>query len=147
MCSFNRGNIEGTNSSKICVWCLCMYVLCLWSDLFCRLTWQRVDTYVRRVQKCVFAYDLSLTVLRRPCVVDRTLKSNYYYTKKQTKKRLTVLHKTQSIANISNISIYVHLHATEKFTSKRVIWDVFCINFKTQFIKSQAYIWLINWWH
>ena len=22
MCSFNRGNIEGTNSSKICVWCL-----------------------------------------------------------------------------------------------------------------------------
>ena len=47
MCSFNRGNIEGTNSSEICVWCLYiyMYVLCLWSDWFCRLTWQRVDTY------------------------------------------------------------------------------------------------------
>ena len=34
MCSFNRGNIEGTNSSKICVWCL-MFVrwLVLWIDL------------------------------------------------------------------------------------------------------------------
>ena len=46
MCSFNRGNIQGTNSSKICVWCLCIYVLCLWSDWFCRLTWQRVDNYI-----------------------------------------------------------------------------------------------------
>ena len=45
MCSFNRGNIEGTNSSNICVWCLCMYVLCLRSDWFCRLSWQRVDIY------------------------------------------------------------------------------------------------------
>jgi len=79
VCSFKRGNIEGTDCSKICVWCLCMYVLCLWSDWFCRLTWQRVDIYVRRVWKCVFAYDLSLTVLRWPCVVNRTLKSNYYY--------------------------------------------------------------------
>ena len=56
-----------------------MYVLCLWSDWFCRLTWQRVDIYVRRVWKCVFAYDLSLTVLSWPCVVDWTLKSSYYY--------------------------------------------------------------------
>ena len=32
MCSFYRGNIEGTNSSKIYVWCLWMYVLCLRSD-------------------------------------------------------------------------------------------------------------------
>ena len=79
MCSFSMGNIEGTNSLKFFVWCLCMYILCLWSDWFCRLTWQRVDIYVRRVYKCVFAYDLSLTVLRWPCVVDRTLKSNYYY--------------------------------------------------------------------
>ena len=79
MCSFNRGNTEGTISSKICVWCLCLYVLCLWSDWFCRLTWQRVDIYVKRAQKCVFAYDLSLTVLMWPCVVDRTLKPDYYY--------------------------------------------------------------------
>ena len=28
MCSFNRGNIEGTNSSEICVWCLCMFYVC-----------------------------------------------------------------------------------------------------------------------
>ena len=79
MCSFNRGNIEGTNSLKIDVWCLCMYVLCLWNDWLCRLTWQRVDMYVRRVWKRVFAYDLSLTVQRWPCVADRTLKSDYYY--------------------------------------------------------------------
>ena len=52
----------------------------------------------------------------------------------------------QSIANTSNISNYIHLHATEKFTSWRVFWDVFCTNFKTQFVKSQAYIWLINLW-
>ena len=29
-----------------------MHVLCLQSDWFCRLTWQRVDIYVRRVYKC-----------------------------------------------------------------------------------------------
>ena len=34
------------NSSKICVCCLCMYVLCLQRDWFCRLTWQRVDIYI-----------------------------------------------------------------------------------------------------
>ena len=28
MCSSNRGNIEGTDSSKICVWCLCMFYVC-----------------------------------------------------------------------------------------------------------------------
>ena len=59
MCSCNRGNIEGTNSSKICVWCLCIHVCFV---------------FVKE-----FAYDPSLTVLRWPCVVDRTLKSNYYY--------------------------------------------------------------------
>ena len=32
--------------------------------VFCRLTRQRVDIYVRRVYKGVFTYDLSLTVLR-----------------------------------------------------------------------------------
>ena len=34
MCSFNRGMIEGTNTLKICLWCLCMYVLCFvdWLD-------------------------------------------------------------------------------------------------------------------
>ena len=27
VCSFNRGNIERTNSLKVCVGCLCMYAL------------------------------------------------------------------------------------------------------------------------
>ena len=40
--------------------------------------------------------------------------------KKKEKKRLTVVHKTQSIAKVSNISIYVQLHATEKCTSRTV---------------------------
>ena len=38
MCSFDRGNVEGTGSLKICVRYLCMYVLCLRGDWFCRLT-------------------------------------------------------------------------------------------------------------
>ena len=55
MCSFNRGNIEGTNSSKICVWCLCMYILCLRIDWFCRLTWLRVDIYIwkKSLEMCI----------------------------------------------------------------------------------------------
>ena len=47
-----------------------MYVLCLFGNWFCGLTWQRVYIYIRRVLKCAFTYDLSLTVLRWP---------NYYY--------------------------------------------------------------------
>ena len=31
----------------------------------------------------------------------------------------------QSIANISNISIYIHFHATEKYTSRMVLREVF----------------------
>ena len=75
MCSFNRGNIEGTNSSEICVQCLCMYVLCLQSDWFCRLNWQRVDIYIceKSLEMCICLW------VWLSCVVDRTLKSNYYY--------------------------------------------------------------------
>ena len=58
-------------------WYLVLYRLCLWSDWFYGLTWQKVYIYMRRVLKCAFAYDLSLTVLRWPSVVDRTLQSNY----------------------------------------------------------------------
>ena len=29
LCSFNRDNIDGTNSSKMCVLCFCMYSLCV----------------------------------------------------------------------------------------------------------------------
>ena len=43
MRSFNRGNIEETNSSAICVWCPCIHVLfCLCRDLFCGLTWENI---------------------------------------------------------------------------------------------------------
>ena len=39
MCSFNRGNVEGTNSSNLCLMFghVC-FVLCLRSDRFCGLT-------------------------------------------------------------------------------------------------------------
>ena len=32
------------------VWCLCMCVLCLWSDWFCGLTWQKFGICMRRVK-------------------------------------------------------------------------------------------------
>ena len=67
MCSFNKGNTEGTNSSKICIWCLCMYVLRLQSD--CGSTWQK------SFEMCICLWH-SLTVLRWPSVVDRTSKAN-----------------------------------------------------------------------
>ena len=55
LCALNWSNIEGTNASKICLWCLCMYVLCLWSDWFCRSTWQRVDVIIceKSLEMCI----------------------------------------------------------------------------------------------
>ena len=47
MCFFNRGNIEGTNSSTVSDVCVCMFYVC-------RVI---IDIYVRRVWKCVFAYE------------------------------------------------------------------------------------------
>ena len=78
MCSFNRGNIEGTNTLKIYAWWLCIYIYVCevidfvdWLDGGLIHMWEEFRN--------VFAYDLSLTFLRWPCVVDRTLKSSYYY--------------------------------------------------------------------
>ena len=44
MCSFNSGNTEGTDSSKMCVWCLCVFffLLCLCTDWFCGVTCETV---------------------------------------------------------------------------------------------------------
>ena len=77
MCSFNRGNIKGTNSSKICVWCLCLYDLCLQSDWFRRFTWQRV--YMWEEFRNVYLLMTWVWLSWGDCVVDRTCKSNYYY--------------------------------------------------------------------
>ena len=53
MCSFNRGNIEVTNSLEICVWCLCMFYVYEvigfvdWLDYIwaCdKRSWSKVDT-------------------------------------------------------------------------------------------------------
>ena len=41
---------EGTDSSNSCVWCLYMCVLCLRSDWFCGLTWQKFGICMRRVK-------------------------------------------------------------------------------------------------
>ena len=64
--------------------------------------------------------DLRLLYTRSKHNYQNTLKKEKR-AKKKEKKRLTVVHKTQSIAKISNISIYIHLHATEKCTSRRVL--------------------------
>ena len=45
------------------------FVLCLQSDWFCGMSWQKVSIYKRRIMKCPFAYVLNLTVLRWPCIV------------------------------------------------------------------------------
>ena len=73
--------------------------------------------------------------------------NNYQNTfkKKKKKKRLLVLHKMQSIANTSNISIYIHLHATEQCTSRRVLRDIFSSNFKNIIYQiTSIYIYMAN---
>ena len=66
------------------VWCLCMHVLHLRMNWFCRFHlrwgWQ---SYFRRVLKCTFAYDRMVTLSADPVQVastDRALKSNYQLT-------------------------------------------------------------------
>ena len=91
-----------TNSLNLCVSDVCVYMyvcevigfdlniffiqdkikiqrIVMWSDWFCRLTWQRVDIYIceKSLETCICLWPEF--VLRWPCVVDRTLKSNYYY--------------------------------------------------------------------
>ena len=59
VCSFDRGNIEGTSSLKICVWCLCIHVLfyvCLGIGFVHWLDKRLICIYIRRVLKCVFVY-------------------------------------------------------------------------------------------
>ena len=74
MCSFNRGNIEGTNSSKICVWCLCMFYVC---EVISFVDWlDRGLIYMWKEFRNVY---LLMTWVWPSCVVDRTLKSNYYH--------------------------------------------------------------------
>ena len=45
---FNKNNIEGTNSSKNVVRCLCTYVLfyiCVWLNFLDHVSWERVRTW------------------------------------------------------------------------------------------------------
>ena len=63
------------------VLCLCMYVLryiCVWIN-FVDFTWERVIYYEKRfeMRTCSLFLRQSLIILRWPCAVDRTLKSNY----------------------------------------------------------------------
>ena len=99
MCSFNRGNVEGTNSSKMCVWCLCMYVLFYVCKVIGFVDWLgKGYIYEKRFemriclcpefecpevtlcgwQNIKIQLLQSLIVLRWPCVGYRTLNSNYY---------------------------------------------------------------------
>ena len=51
MCSIDRGNIEGTNSSKIGLMfdvyeCVVFVSVCMHRDWFCGLTWEMVYIYI-----------------------------------------------------------------------------------------------------
>ena len=64
-------------------WFHCSPSLLSWRSRFCWLTWQRVDIYIYMWEEFRNVYLLMTWVwpafLRWPCVVDGTLKSNYYY--------------------------------------------------------------------
>ena len=81
MCSFNMDNIEGTNFSKICVWCLCMSCMFYVGEVISFVDWlDRGLIYMWEEFRNVYLLMTRvLTVLRWPCMVDRTSKSNYYY--------------------------------------------------------------------
>ena len=70
---FNRGDIEGTNSSNI----LCLmfvdvcFVSCLHRDRFCGQTSQKVHNLYEKNVKMRCAYG----GVWSPCAIDRTLKS------------------------------------------------------------------------
>ena len=76
LCALLTGVIlKGLTLRKFVSDVLCMQVLYLWSDWFCRLTWQIDLIYMWEEFRNVH---LLMTVLRWLCVVDRTLKSNYH---------------------------------------------------------------------
>ena len=59
VCCFDMGNIEGTSSMQICVWCLCMYVLlyiCVGTNLVDLTVKEKEFTSMKRVLKYDFAY-------------------------------------------------------------------------------------------
>ena len=55
LCSFNTGNIEGTNSSKMCVYMYVLFYVCVGTG-FCGLTRGKVILYERNFN-CEFARD------------------------------------------------------------------------------------------
>ena len=75
MCSFNTGNTEGTNSSEICVWCLCMYILFYVCAGISFVDWvEKEYKYEKGFEMCIICLWQSLVVLRCPCAVDWMLK-------------------------------------------------------------------------
>ena len=69
------------------VWCLCMYVLCLRSDWFCGLTWQRVYICEQFWTVHLLMTWVWLSWLRWPCVVDRTLNSKQMFNSESFSER------------------------------------------------------------
>ena len=132
MCFFNRGKFKGTNSwkfvSDICVCMFCfMFAKCLvlWTDLT-----KGLYIYMRWVLKCAFAYDQSLTVLRWPCVVDRTLKSSYLLTFTHIIWFLSVI----SFVPVSLVCSVTAYYCLASFCLHRLVWHVlfswwFCLRF------------------
>ena len=78
-CSFNWGNIERTNSMKICVWCLCMYAVFYVCAGIGFVDWlEKGFTFEKSSEVCICLWQ-NLIIPRWPCAVDRTLKLSYYH--------------------------------------------------------------------
>ena len=79
-CSFNRGNIEGTNSSKICV-CMCLqYVsfhVCIGTGF---VDWLEKGFVCEKSFEMWICLWRSWIVPRLPHAIDRMLKFNYWLT-------------------------------------------------------------------
>lgn len=71
--TISKGDMKGTISSIICVWCL--YVLYLYLDRVCRFH-SCGFTCEKRFQICIYLWQNFIT-LRWPSAVDRALNSNY----------------------------------------------------------------------
>ena len=80
MCFFNTGNIEGTNSSNVCV-CMCYFILC--TDWFCGV-YLKGFTY-NVIWEEFWNGQLLMTLFDRPmwpCALDGTFKANCHVVKR-----------------------------------------------------------------
>ena len=149
LCSFNRSHVEGTNSSKDCIWCLCMYAVVVVFIYVCIGTgfvnWLE-KRFMRRVLRWICLW-LSLVVLRWPSAVDRTLESSDELT---SCCYLVCAHCTKTKAHIVGVhctETKAHIVGEERVTKRSVTdhfywhaWKMWVYNYSNQCLA----IWLSN---